>query len=163
MGFEARESKLKLVCCLYHQPVVPMEKRKVRLIWGAVIWAAGYGVLNMGYHTLSENLNKTSEEELAVLAQGQKLSENCANCHYIDQRANFVGPHLVDLIGRRSGEVDGFDYSPALKRLHVTWTHENLIAFLQAPQQFAPGTKMAVSGWSEAEAAAIAKYLESRP
>lgn len=140
-----------------------MEKRKVRLFWGAAIWAAGYGVLNIGYHTLSENLNKSSEAELAVLAQGQKLSENCANCHYLDQRANFVGPHLVDIIGRSSGEVTEFDYSPALKKLQIRWTREQLIEFLQAPQRFAPGTKMAVSGWTAQEAAAIAHYLENRP
>lgn len=139
-----------------------MEKKKIRLFWGVVVWAAGYGVLNTGYHALSENLNKTSDAERAVLTQGQKLSENCANCHYMDQRANFVGPHLVDVVGRPSGEVEGFEYSPALQKLRIRWTERNLTEFLQAPQKFAPGTKMAVSGWNAEEAAAIAKYLESR-
>lgn len=140
-----------------------MALKDSRLIFGVLIWVGVYSMCNYALQFQKVVATAPGTRGGTELERGRLLVENCANCHYIDQRANFVGPHLVDLVGRRSGEVDGFDYSPALKRLRVTWTHENLIAFLQAPQQFAPGTKMAVSGWSKAEAAAIVQYLESRP
>lgn len=139
-----------------------MTSQDFRLIFGVVIWVGIYAIGNYTFQRHQGDSAQIGASDAAALERGRTLVENCTACHYIDQRANFVGPHLVDVVGRSSADVDNFSYSPALKRLQLRWTHDNLVKFLQAPQQFAPGTKMTVSGWSPEDSVAIVKYLEAR-
>ena len=70
-----------------------------------------------------------------------------------------MGPHLNGVIGRRAGDVAGFNATAALTALDIVWTRENLAAFIVNPAQFAPGTTMADMGITAEEARTIADFL----
>lgn len=93
-------------------------------------------------------------------ARGAKAFEACAACHTLKQDLNEVGPTLHGIVGRRAGEVDGFRYSPALKRSGITWSEKTLDAFIADPQGIVPGNRMPYSGMPDAtERAALIRYL----
>lgn len=94
------------------------------------------------------------------IADGAELyAARCAACHSLDARTSGVGPHLVGLIGRRTGQVAGWNFSEALRSLDGAWTRDRLARFLADPQGFAPGTAMSSPGISLVEAGAIADYI----
>ena len=70
-----------------------------------------------------------------------------------------MGPHLNGVIGRRAGDVAGFNASAALSALDIVWTKENLAEFIANPTQFAPGTTMSSVGITDEEAQHIAEFL----
>ena len=139
-----------------------MASKEVRLISGVIALIAIYASSNVLYQSHKENAVKSNDQMHLLVTKGQRLIDNCTACHYLDQRANFVGPNLVGISGRQIASINDFAYSPAIKKLHGNWTSDRLVTFLTAPQKYAPGTKMAVQGWPEADAKAIAAYLESR-
>jgi cytochrome c len=77
---------------------------------------------------------------------GEKVFRKCKSCHYVDQEKNKTGPHLVNIIGRAAGSVDGFKYSKAMKDSGLTWDEATLAEFLKKPKTYIKGTKMAFSG-----------------
>lgn len=77
---------------------------------------------------------------------GEKVFRKCKSCHYVDQEKNKTGPHLVNIIGRAAGSVDGFKYSNAMKDSGLTWDEATLAEFLKKPKTYIKGTKMAFSG-----------------
>lgn len=85
----------------------------------------------------------------------------CESCHEPVDGMPPVGPDLRGVFGRQAGSVPGYDYSPALEALDVTWDDASLDAFLSAPQAFAPGTTMILEGMGEADRAAVIEYLRS--
>jgi cytochrome c len=95
-------------------------------------------------------------------AQGQKAFHNCAACHSPAQGANSVGPSLFGIVGRKAGSVPGFAYSRAMKTSNLSWTAQNLDAYIADPQKLVPGNHMAYSGMPDAqERAALIAYLQS--
>ena len=44
-------------------------------------------------------------------AKGEKVFRRCKACHYMDKEKNKTGPHLVNIIGRAAGAVEGYKYS----------------------------------------------------
>lgn len=64
----------------------------------------------------------------------------CGGCHSLD--VNRTGPRHRGVIGRRVASTDGYDYSPALRRVGGVWTPDRLDAWLQGPQRMAPGSRM---------------------
>jgi cytochrome c len=77
---------------------------------------------------------------------GQKVFRKCKSCHYVDKEKNKTGPHLVNIIGRAAGSVDGFKYSKAMKDSGLTWDEATLAEFLKKPKAYLKGTKMAFAG-----------------
>lgn len=74
---------------------------------------------------------------------GRKLFATCANCHAVGSGARSpFGPHLNGLMGRKAGSVPGYSYSPAMKASGLVWNEATLTAFLRAPGDVVPGTKM---------------------
>ena len=65
---------------------------------------------------------------------------SCGGCHSLD--ANRVGPAHRGVVGRKAGTAPDFNYSPALKASGVSWTPENLDAWLTNPQGFVKGARM---------------------
>ena len=91
----------------------------------------------------------------------QLFGAHCSACHDLNAERHGLGPHLVGVIGRPAGAVEGYRFSPAFDSLGVVWTRDRLTRFLTDPQQFAPGTSMSSPGIGEEEARAIADYLDS--
>jgi len=83
----------------------------------------------------------------------------CGACHSLDQ--NRVGPKHRGVVGRVSGVVSDYRYSPALQDLDLIWTAETLDAWLENPSQVAPGTAMGFGLRDADDRAAIIEYLES--
>ena len=75
------------------------------------------------------------------IGRGRALYDGrCGACHSLD--VNRTGPRHRGVIGRRVASTDGYDYSPALRRVGGVWTPDRLDAWLQGPQRMAPGSRM---------------------
>ncbi len=96
-------------------------------------------------------------------ADGEGGFRACAACHTPEEGgANRVGPNLWDVIGRDIASHEGFNYSDALSAMDGPWTYENMFAFLERPQEWAPGTSMSYAGIRDPEdRAAMVAYLRS--
>jgi cytochrome c len=93
----------------------------------------------------------------ALAADGAQLfNMQCKMCHGGSQ----IGPSLVGVAGSPIASKT-FAYSAGLKAKGGKWTDENLSAFLKAPSQFAPGTKMMISVPSDENRSAIIGYLKT--
>jgi cytochrome c len=80
-------------------------------------------------------------------AAGEKVFAQCRACHQVGPTAkNAVGPHLNGLIGRHSGSVEGYNYSPANKNSGLTWDEATFRDYIQNPKAKIPGTKMIYAG-----------------
>ena len=86
----------------------------------------------------------------------------CGICHSPAQGKNMVGPSLFNVIGRKSGTVEGFHYSAANKAADITWSAETLDKYLTAPREVVPGTIMTYAGLKDdAKRADLIAYLET--
>src|SRR5262245_15040300 len=64
------------------------------------------------------------------VAAGQNSFALCTICHSVGEGAqNKLGPILNGLDGRRSGSVEGYDYSPALKNAGIVWSEATFKEF----------------------------------
>src|SRR5262249_40035150 len=70
----------------------------------------------------------------------------CSICHSVQSGKNLVGPSLFGVVGRKSGSVPGFHYSPANQNANLTWDQATLDKYLQAPLATIPGTTMIYGG-----------------
>ena len=81
------------------------------------------------------------------VAAGEASFRKCAPCHSIGpDAANKVGPLLNGLDGRKSGSVDGFNYSDANKASAITWGEAVFKDYIKDPRAKIPGTKMVFAG-----------------
>jgi cytochrome c len=82
--------------------------------------------------------------------EGAEVFKKCRACHDVGPAAkNKVGPVLNDIIGRKGGTVEGFEYSIANRTAGakgLVWTEDVLLKYLENPLTFMPGTKMAFAG-----------------
>lgn len=104
----------------------------------------------------------TANIDKEAAARGASLAEDCKACHQLDQRENMVGPHLVDLYGRKVASVSDYEYSDALSEQDFNWDSEKLATFILDPLATYPGTMMAYDGLTEQQAADIAEYFLDR-
>lgn len=96
------------------------------------------------------------------VAAGEKVFKRCKACHYVDKAKNKTGPHLVDLIGREAGSIDGFKYSKAMRESGLVWDEVTLKDYLKAPKKFIVGTKMAFAGLKkDADIENVIAYLKT--
>jgi cytochrome c len=93
--------------------------------------------------------------------EGEKVFKKCQACHVIDKEQNRVGPHLVGIIGRKAGSVEGFKYSDAMKESGKVWDEATIDAYLADPKGYIPKNKMAFAGLKKPEErAAVIAYLK---
>ena len=78
--------------------------------------------------------------------RGAQVFAQCKVCHSLEAGKNLLGPSLHGLIGRQSGSVPGYAYSPAMKNANVTWNDDTLSKYLSDPKAFVPGDKMVFTG-----------------
>lgn len=79
-------------------------------------------------------------------AAGKEIFKKCALCHSADAGVNKVGPSLHGIVGRHSGSIENFAYSPAMKSFDKTWDEAQLSTYLADPRGVVPGTKMIFPG-----------------
>ena len=76
----------------------------------------------------------------------------CGGCHQVGESARgSFGPQLNGLFGRHSASTADYQYSDAMKSARIVWTRETLTAYLKAPKEVVPGTRMIFWGLSDPE------------
>ncbi|MGE0564243.1 MAG: cytochrome c family protein [Pseudolabrys sp.] len=95
------------------------------------------------------------------LAEGEKSFRKCMACHAVGEGAkNKVGPILNGLAGRKSGTIEGYNYSDANKNSGITWNEASFLDYIKDPRAKIPGTKMIFAGIkNETEAKNLWAYL----
>ncbi|KAH0833181.1 cytochrome c C1 [Lanmaoa asiatica] len=80
--------------------------------------------------------------------KGASLFETrCKQCHTVGAgQPNMVGPNLHGIFGRKTGQVEGYQYTAANVKKGVTWDESTLFDYLENPKKYIPGTKMAFAG-----------------
>jgi cytochrome c len=78
--------------------------------------------------------------------KGKKVFAKCMACHTTEAGKNKVGPSLHGVFGRKSGSLEGFTYSDAMKNAGITWSEAELDKYLTNPKKDVPGNKMAFPG-----------------
>ncbi len=105
--------------------------------------------LLMGVATLAAIVTGAGAAQAADAAAGKDVFKACMACHTTEQGKNKVGPSLHGVVGRQAAAVDGFRYSGPMKEKAaggLTWTQENLDAYIKAPKEVVPGGTMAYAG-----------------
>ena len=72
----------------------------------------------------------------------QTAVDRCAECHSFAVGEHERNPGLNRIFGDPIASTPFEGYSQALKRKSGSWTRENLKAYIENPQAFAPGTSM---------------------
>ena len=94
---------------------------------------------------------------------GKRAFVKCSGCHAVTAGSNEAGagPSLAGVIGRPAASVPGFNYSQALKNANITWSVEELEAFLANPRRKVPNTRQPIAVTNATERADIIAYLET--
>jgi cytochrome c len=81
---------------------------------------------------------------------GMRVFNQCRACHTINQGGrNGVGPNLYGVWGRAAGSIEAFRYSAPMRAKAaegLTWTPENLRAYLTDPKAVVPAGSMSFAG-----------------
>jgi alcohol dehydrogenase (cytochrome c) len=113
-------------------------------------WLALVAVLLSGHHARAAG----------DAAAGKTVFENqCAACHATEAGKQGFGPSLAAVVGRKSGTLPGFNYTPAMANAHLTWDAATLDAFLASSTQKVPGTSMPVALPDATARADVIAYL----
>ena len=81
------------------------------------------------------------------LAAGENSFKKCLPCHSVGADAkNKVGPVLNGIEGRKSGTIEGYNYTDANKNSGITWGEDVFREYIKDPRAKIPGTKMAFAG-----------------
>ena len=145
---------------IYTGQVIREESPDGEIFWKGPVWEGSYtfGTPGPAAARGEEHAPPTNTGEQANHPGAALFTASCAGCHKLAAEHS-VGPHLDGVIGRRAGDVAGFDASAALSALDIVWTRENLAEFIASPTQFAPGTTMTAVGITAEEARTIADFL----
>ena len=92
------------------------------------------------------SLTAASAQADGDAVKGMKVFAKCMACHTTEAGKNKVGPTLHGIFGRKSGTVEGFTYSDAMKNAGITWSEAELDKYLTNPKKDIPGNKMAFPG-----------------
>ena len=96
------------------------------------------------------------------VAAGQTSFKKCAPCHDVGETAkNKVGPLLNGLEARKSGTIEGYNYTDANKSSGIVWTEATFKEYIKDPKAKIPGTKMVFPGIkNEKEADDLWSFLQ---
>ncbi len=86
----------------------------------------------------------------------------CSICHSVQPGQNKIGPTLFGVVGRKTGSVPGYTYSPQNQAANLTWDAATLDKYLEAPRTIIPGTKMTYGGLKDPQKRAdLIAYLQT--
>ena len=94
----------------------------------------------------------------------QVFANECGVCHSVSKgMAGMMGPNLAGVVGRKSGSLEGFSYSQAMRSKDVTWQAETISQLITQPQAYVPGTYMPYMGLASADdRQAVVCYLKEQ-
>ncbi|MVV49296.1 c-type cytochrome [Pseudomonas sp. PB120] len=94
----------------------------------------------------------------------QVFANECAVCHSVTKgMTGMMGPNLAGVVGRKSGSLEGFNYSQAMRNKDINWQAENITQLIAQPQAFVPGTYMPYMGLASADdRQAVACFLKEQ-
>lgn len=94
----------------------------------------------------------------------QLFNNNCRTCHSWKEGDNRLGPSLHNIVGRKSGSLQGFNYSPSMKQANLTWDEGTLDKFIANPDSVVQNNTMKpFSGITDAETRKqIVEFLKSK-
>lgn len=99
------------------------------------------------------------------VAKGANQAKKCGACHSFDKPVEKVGPHVMGVIGRKVGSVEGFKYSADLTKMGEegkVWDEVLLDQYLESPKKVAPKGTMSFGGIKKPEDRAdLIAYLKS--
>jgi cytochrome c len=80
--------------------------------------------------------------------KGQAIFDaNCGTCHTIAKVSqDSTTLSLFGVVGRKSGSVADFNYSPAMQSAGIVWTPDKLNAYIENPSAVVPGNIMYFPG-----------------
>ena len=105
-----------------------------------------------GALSLSAHVQTAQEGKAAFVA--------CTGCHSVDGSAKPTGPTLKGVVGRKAAGVAAYrNYSTALRSSNITWTAQELDAYLKAPSTRVKGTTMMIATPDAKRRKAIVAYL----
>lgn len=104
----------------------------------------------------------TAAAEAQEAGSERLFQQRCGACHSLQADQNGIGPHLAGVIGRTAGSIEAARYSDAMRDSSIVWDSGSLDAFLAAPREVVPGTRMTVGIPDPAQRAAIIAYLENQ-
>lgn len=94
--------------------------------------------------------------------EGKTAFVACTGCHSVDGSAKPTGPTLKGVVGRKAASVAAYkNYSAALRGSKITWTAQELDAYLKAPATRVKGTTMMIATPDAKRRKAIIAYLSS--
>jgi cytochrome c len=70
------------------------------------------------------------------------FNNSCRTCHSFKEGDNRLGPSLHGVVGRKSGTLEGFAFSPAMKSANITWDEQTLDQFIANPDHVVSGNAM---------------------
>ena len=107
---------------------------KVASVFAAMLLALAFFVF--------PRMSRATAEQPGDAERGKTLFEKrCTGCHALDQDKE--GPRLRSVYGRKAGTVPSFEYSNALKKVHIVWDDETLDKWLTDTDALIPGNDMA--------------------
>lgn len=92
------------------------------------------------------------------------FANECGVCHSVTKGATgMMGPNLAGVVGRKSGSLEGFNYSQAMRTKNIDWQAENIAQMITQPQAYVPGTYMPYMGLASADdREAVVCYLKEQ-
>lgn len=80
----------------------------------------------------------------ADAVHGKVVYQTCIACH--TEKPDGIGPRLKGVIGRKTGSLDDFRYSAAMRRANLVWDENHLRAYIIDPQATVKGNRMPFGG-----------------
>lgn len=135
--------------------------KRIYLGHGAMLWVGLLVVGALGRDLLVQERHAAASAEQSSPVRA--IVATCESCHSLHVSEHQLGPHLVQVIGRRAGSMPGYTYSAAMQHSGLIWTRPQLRAFLLDPTKVVPGTAMALAGWPGPDVDAVIDFLDSQP
>lgn len=86
----------------------------------------------------------------------------CQSCHSVEPDKHLIGPSLAGIYGTPAGDIEGYNFSPAMRQSGIVWDDKTLDAYIKAPREVVPGTKMTYPGLKDdARRAEVVAYLKA--
>ena len=104
----------------------------------------GPGALCVAAVSVALAVARATPAAAADAEHGKVVFQQCAACH--TEQPGAIGPRLRGVFGRKSGSVEGFRYSDAMKRANLTWDEANLHDYINNPQAKVKGNRMPFGG-----------------